>query len=190
LKDVIFRSQRKDPNDAFTLYFQERNGSSGKVEGVELSWQQALTFLPGLLGGLGVNINATFIEGSSVLEELQPGTTNSFRPLRVDFLPEQPEKVFNTQIWWERYGFTARVAVNHVSEFVRTSGGRTSFSINNDATRWDVSLAYRLNRNFTVYVEGKNVTEEATRWYATTPNRPEDYSFGGATYSGGVRFRF
>lgn len=190
LKDVIFRSQWKDAADPLTLYFQERNGSSGKVEGVEISWQQALTFLPGLLGNLGVNINATFIEGSSVLEELQPGTTSTFRPLRVDFLPEQPEKVFNTQVWWEKYGFTARVAVNHVSEFVRTSGGRTSFSINNDATRWDASLAYRINRNFTVYVEGKNLTEEATRWYATTPNRPEDYAFAGAAYSGGIKFRF
>jgi len=125
-----------------------------------------------------------------VLEELQPGTTSTFRPLHVDFLPEQPEKVFNAQIWWEKYGFSARVAANHVSEFVRTSGGRTSFSINNAATRWDASLAYRVNRNFTVYVEGRNLTEEATRWYATTPDRPEDYSFVGATFSGGVKFRF
>ena len=30
--------------------------------------------------------------------------------LRVDFLPEQPEKVYNAQLYWEKFGFTARIA--------------------------------------------------------------------------------
>ncbi len=190
LSDVIFRSQWKDPLDPFTLYFQERNGSSGKAEGIEIAWQQALTFLPGPLDGLGLNLNATFVSGSSILEELVPGSTDNYRPLKVGFLPEQPEAVYNAQLWWEKYGLTARVAVNYVDEFVRTSGGLTSFSVNNKATRWDVSLSYRLTRNFTLYAEGKNITDEVTSWYATTPNRPEDYSFNGATYTAGVKFRF
>ena len=37
------------------------------------------------------NVNATFIDGSSVLEELVPGTTNTYRPYNVNFLPEQPD---------------------------------------------------------------------------------------------------
>lgn len=190
LSDVIFRSQWKNASDPFTIYFQDRNGSSGKVDGIELSWQQALTFLPAPLDGLGINLNATFINGSSTLEELVPGTTSSYRAFKVDFLPEQPETVYNAQVWWEKYGFTARVAVNYVDEFVRTSGGLTSFSINDKATRWDASLSYRLTKKLTVYVEGRNLTEEVTSWYATTPNRPEDYTFKGATYTGGVKFRF
>jgi TonB-dependent receptor len=189
LSDVIFRSQSKDPAVPNTIYFQDRNGSSGKVKGVEVSWQQALTFLPGVLNGFGVNLNATFIKGSSVLEELVPGTTN-YRPFKVNFLPEQPEKVYNAQLWWEKYGFTARVAVNYVDEFVRTSGGRTSFSVNNEATRWDASVSYRINKHLTVYVEGKNLTNEISSWYASTPTRPEDYTFTGATFNGGVKFRF
>jgi hypothetical protein len=31
-------------------------------------------------------------EGIVTLEELVPGTTNTYRPLAVDFLPEQPER--------------------------------------------------------------------------------------------------
>jgi TonB-dependent receptor len=189
LSDVIFRSQFKDPAAPNTIYFQDRNGSSGRVKGLELSWQQALTFLPGFLNGFGINANATFTKGSSTLEELVPGTS-TYRPFKVDFLPEQPKKVYNAQLWWEKYGFTARVAVNFVDTFVRTSGGRTSFSINNSETRWDASVAYRINRHFTVYVEGKNLTEEVRSWYASTPTRPEDYSFVGRTFNGGVKFRF
>jgi TonB-dependent receptor len=190
LEDVIFRSQFKDPAVPNTIYFQERNGSKGKATGLELSWQQALTFLPAPLDGFGVNLNATFIDGSSVLEELVPGSTTTYRPLNVDFLPEQPEKVYNAQLYWEKFGFTARVAANFIDEFVRTAGGLTSFSINNKATRWDASLSYRVNRRFTIYVEGRNLTEEVTSWYATTPNRPEDYTFTGAIYTGGIKFRF
>src|SRR5688572_8386558 len=189
LKDVVYRGQFKDPTVANTIFFQDRNGSKGKVEGVEFSWQQALTFLPGPLDGLGVNLNATFVKGSSVLEELVPGT-NNYRPFTVDFLPEQPETVYNAQVWWEKYGFTARVAVSYVDEFVRTSGGLTTFSVNYDSTRIDASISYRLSRSLTLYVEGKNLGEEISGWYASTASRPEEYSFSGRTFNGGIKFRF
>lgn len=190
LTDVVFRSQWKNPGEPFTIYFQERNGSSGKATGLELSWQQALTFLPKPLDGFGVNLNATFIKGSSVLDELVPGTTTTYRPLNVDFLPEQPKKVYNAQLWWEKFGVTARVAVNYIDEFVRTSGGLTSFSVNDQATRVDASLSYRLSKRLTIYIEGRNLTDEVSSWYATTPSRPEDYTFTGAIYTGGIKFRF
>ena len=189
LRDVVYRGQFKDPAVANTIFFQDRNGSKGKVEGVEFAWQQALTFLPSPLDGFGVNLNATFVKGSSVLEELVPGT-NTYRPFKVDFLPEQPETVYNAQVWWEKYGFTARVAVSYVDEFVRTSGGLTSFSVNYDSTRIDASVSYRLSRNFTLYVEGKNLGEEIAGWYATSASRPEEYSFTGRTFNGGIKFRF
>jgi outer membrane receptor protein involved in Fe transport len=73
---------------------------------------------------------------------------------------------------------------------VRTSGGLTAYSVANKATRWDASLSYRLNKRFTLYVEGRNLTNEAASWYATTPNRPEDYIYTGAIYTGGIKFRF
>ena len=190
LKDVIFRSQFKLPGQPTTIYFQERNGSTGKATGLELSWQQALTFLPKPLDGFGVNLNATFIDGSSTLEELVPGSTANYRPFKVGFLPEQPEKVYNAQLYWEKFGFTARVAANFIDEFVRTAGGLTSFSINNKATRYDASVSYRVNKRFSIYVEGRNLTDEVSSWYATTPGRPEDYTFTGAIYTGGIKFRF
>lgn len=190
LKDVIFRSQFKLPGQPNTIYFQERNGSTGKATGLELSWQQALTFLPKPFDGFGVNLNASFIDGSSVLEELVPGPTGTYRPFTVGFLPEQPEKVYNAQLYWEKFGFTARVAVNVIDEFVRTSGGLTAFSINNRATRVDASVSYRVNQRWSIYLEGRNLTHEVSSWYATTPNRPEDYTFTGAIFTGGVKFRF
>lgn len=73
---------------------------------------------------------------------------------------------------------------------MRTSGGLTAFSVNDKATRVDASLSYRINKQFTLYVEGRNLTNEVTSWYATTKSRPEDYTYTGAVYTGGVKFRF
>jgi outer membrane receptor protein involved in Fe transport len=77
-----------------------------------------------------------------------------------------------------------------IDEFVRTSGGLTAFSINNQATRVDASVSYRVNQRWSIYLEGRNLTNEVSSWYATTPNRPEDYTFTGAIFTGGVKFRF
>lgn len=169
---------------------QLRQRQSGRATDLELSWQQALSILPGPLGGLGANVNATFNRGSSEPDELVPGTMADYRKFTVDFLPERPKRVYNVQLWWEKYGESARVAVNRIGEFVRTSGGLTSFLTSVAATRVDCSLSYRINRRFTIYVEGRNLTDEVTSWFATTKSRPEEYFLTGAVCSGGVQFRF
>jgi outer membrane receptor protein involved in Fe transport len=61
---------------------------------------------------------------------------------------------------------------------------------NNDATRWDAQLSYRINRNFTLFVDAKNIGNETKRWYNSTPNRPEDLDYIGWDGAAGVRFRF
>ncbi len=80
--------------------------------------------------------------------------------------------------------------MNYIDEFVREVGGLAGQVTNNDATRWDAQVSYRINRNFTVFVEGKNLGEELKRWYNTTPNRPEELEYSGWNGSAGVRFRF
>lgn len=194
ITDFIYRNQTvippATPGGTTTLIFQNRNGSRGKVNGLEISWQHALTFLPGPLAGLGLNINATFIDGSSTFIETAVAPPHARISVKQDFLPSQPERIYNAQLWWERYGFTARVAVNYTSSFVRDSGGLTGSSINPSAERWDASLSYRINERFTVYAEGKNLTEEVKAWYAGTPNRPEEWDFTGRIFTGGIRFRF
>jgi hypothetical protein len=121
-------------------------------------------------------VNATFIDGSSVLEELVPGSVTTYRPLNVDFLPEQPEDglqraalVGEVRLHRPRRDELHRRIRAHVRRPDERSRSTTP------ATRWDASLSYRVNRRFTLYVEGRNLTDEVTSWYATTRNRPEEY---------------
>jgi TonB-dependent receptor len=174
IKDFIFKgvSRESRPPIIVALY-QNLNGGKQDITGTELTWVQSLSMLPAPFDGFGFSVNATFVEGESVFPTFNV-TTSATGTRTEDFVPSQPKRVYNAQVYWEKYGFTARVAVNYIDEFVREVGGLAGAVTNNDATRWDAQVSYRINKNFTVFVEGKNLGEETKRWYNNTPNRPEE----------------
>lgn len=190
ITDFIYKgvSRESRPPIIVALY-QNLNGGDQNITGTELTWVQALPMLPGPLSGLGFSVNATFIRGESVFPTFNV-TTGAAGTRTENFVPSQPKRVYNAQVYWEKYGFTARVAMNLTGEFVREVGGLAGQVTNNRATRWDAQLAYRITRNFTVFVDGKNLKQELKRWYDNTPNRPEELEYTGWNGSAGVKFRF
>ncbi|MES2693072.1 MAG: TonB-dependent receptor [Verrucomicrobiota bacterium] len=190
IKDFIYKSvvTESRPPIIVALY-QNKNGGKQDVTGTELTWAQSLSMLPAPFDGFGFSVNATFIDGESTFPTLNV-TTGATGTRKEDFIPLQPKRVYNAQVYWEKYGFTARVAVNYIDEYVREVGGLAGGVTNNDATRWDAQVSYRINKNFTVFAEGKNLGEELKRWYNVTPNRPEELEYSGWNGAAGVRFRF
>lgn len=190
IKDFIFKGVTRETRPPIVVaLYQNLNGGDQDITGTELTWVQALPMLPGPLSGLGFSVNATFVRGESVFPTLNV-TTNVAGTRTENFVPSQPKRVYNAQVYWEKYGITARVAVNYTGEFVREVGGLAGQVTNNIATRWDAQLSYRINRNFTVFAEGKNLTQEKKRWYDNTPNRPEELELSGWNGAAGVKFRF
>lgn len=190
IKDFIYKSvttQSRPP--ILVALYENKNGGKQDITGTELSWTQSLARLPAPFDGFGFSLNATFIDGESTFPTYNV-VTGASGTRTEDFIPLQPKRVYNAQVYWEKYGFTARVAMNYIDEFVREVGGLAGQVTNNDATRWDAQVSYRINRNFTVFVEGKNLGEELKRWYNTTPNRPEELEYSGWNGAAGVRFRF
>jgi TonB-dependent receptor len=190
IRDFIYKSvttQSRPP--IIVALYENRNGGKQDVTGTELTWSQSLARLPSPFNGFGFSVNATFIDGESTFPTYNV-TTGASGTRTEDFIPLQPKRVYNAQVYWEKYGFTARVAMNYIDEYVREVGGLAGAVTNNDATRWDAQLSYRINRNFTVFAEGKNLGEELKRWYNTTPNRPEELEYSGWNAAAGVRFRF
>lgn len=190
IDDFIYKGVTREnrPPIVVALY-QNMNGADQKITGTELTWVQSLSMLPSPLNGFGFSVNATFLRGESVFPTLNV-TTGATGSRTEDFVPQQPKRVYNAQLYWEKFGFTARVAVNYTDEYVREVGGLAGQVTNNDAKRWDVQLSYRINRNFTVYVEGKNLGEEVRAWYNARRERPEELEDNGWDGAAGVRFRF
>lgn len=192
-KDVskfIYRSQTLETiGTQDYVVLQQRNGATQDVNGVEFSWQQSFSRLPPPFDGFGLNANLTLVDGNSTYELIDPLTLQP-RQIKEDFLPNQAKRVYNAQLYWEKYGFTARVAVNYTDTYVRDVGGILQNVINNEATRWDAMVSYRLSQHFTLYVEGKNLTNEVKTWYNGRPDRPEEWEHVGWTGIAGVKWRF
>jgi TonB-dependent receptor len=169
--------------------YQNLNGGKQDIDGTELTWVQSLSMLPSPFNGFGFSVNTTFIRGESEFPTLNV-TTGATGTRTENFIPQQPKRVYNAQLYWEKYGFNARVALNYTDEFVREVGGLAGQVTNYDATRIDAQLSYRINRNFTVFVEGKNLTDEKRRWYDNRPSRPEEMEDNGWNGAAGVKFRF
>ena len=134
---------------------QPRNAESGHIYGVEFSWQQQFTMLPGLLSGLGVNANLTLV--SSKLKV--PDRASS------DF-PEQSNLLIGAQLFYQKDGVQATVGYNMTGHALIDVGNDPIYDQYNDNIgRLDAKISYDINDHFTVFAQGQNLTDEPTRQY-------------------------
>jgi len=87
---------------------QPLNGDSASVRGAEVALQNRLSFLPGVLNGIGVYANYTFTSSSAQL----PGHDGK------SGLPGQSKHAGNVAASYEKAGFSGRVAVNFHGSFI------------------------------------------------------------------------
>jgi TonB-dependent receptor len=193
-KDItgfIYRSTTiQTLNGTPTAVHQFQNGATAKETGLELSWQQTLTFLPGALSGLGFSANTTVIDGKSSAYLLN-ATTNTQVLTSDKFIPGQPKAIQNFQVYWEKYGITARVAFNYVSANINATDGHVPNATVAPARQLDATLKYRLTKNLVVYLQGKNLRRQMQHWYDNgNPNLNEETDYLGRSFVGGVKFHF
>jgi iron complex outermembrane receptor protein len=130
------------------------NGPSAEVRGIELAWQYTFGDT-----GFGFQTNATFVgtnkpydaNNLSVSGFAVTGLANSY-----NFIP-----------FFDKYGFQARVAINHQASFLNGFGqiqNNSQFGTEptfvNAATYVDLSASYQINRHFNVYFTALNLTNQ------------------------------
>ncbi|MBU1383850.1 MAG: TonB-dependent receptor [Alphaproteobacteria bacterium] len=86
------------------------NADGGEIKGIEINYQQQLTFLSSPFDGLGVSANGTLVESS----------VDAFG--RNEALPffRQSDTIGNVAVFYEKYGFSARLALAHRSEYLES----------------------------------------------------------------------
>jgi TonB-dependent receptor len=137
-----------------------RNGSRGSIRGLELAYQQQFRNLPAPFDGLGVLANVTFSDSESDYPT-RPGED-------VRFIG-QSSRVGNAGLTYEKAGFFMRLALNFRSERLREDepigGDATEDLWVDDFAQLDLTARYRLSRNWEVFVEVMNLTNEPFRVY-------------------------
>ncbi|MBC7284565.1 TonB-dependent receptor [Hoeflea sp.] len=136
-------------------FSQPENASSGEIKGLELAWQQQFLFLPGLLSGLGVNANLTVVDSELKVPDRET------RPF-----PEQSDLLWGVQLFYQKGPLEASVAYDHTGKaLIGVADDPIEDQFNDDLRRLDAKLAFDINQNFRVFVQGQNLTDEPTRQY-------------------------
>lgn len=157
------------------------NGEGGRIKGFELSAQYAFDW------GVGFNANYTYSDSKSP-------TANDF----ADGLPIPgvSKHAFNTQVYYEDFGFEARLSYTWRSKSFAGNFGFSDGPANRTLGIWnrsygqlDAQLAYQITDQIGVTLEGLNLTKSDPSQYLQYKNLPFTYSTGSRRIMAGVRFK-
>lgn len=137
------------------------NADEGEILGLELTYQQQFDFLPGLWRGLGLAANATFLDSEVTVFD------------RDDELPffNQPDRIFNAQLFYELGRVQARLAYQYTDERLLEigSGNAVEDFYQDERETLSAKLTLQILDNAFLFVEGKNLTEESVRRFQEVP---------------------
>jgi TonB-dependent receptor len=93
---------------------QTINGPNAHLTGIEFAWQQHLSFLPGLLSGMGVRANYSYTTSTASFPLVTPDANNGIFP-RTDHpaLPRQAPNNWNFDATYDKKGISARMGLTH-----------------------------------------------------------------------------
>jgi iron complex outermembrane receptor protein len=145
------------------------NGAGGKIQGVELSYQQPIG------NGFGAIINYTYAEADSA---------------NGDPIPGHSKDTGNVTGYFENERFGVRLSYNFRSAyFDNVDRGRELYA--DDIESLDLSINVNITDHLALTFDGVNLTdEELFYYYDGDESRPARYYDNGAIYYAGVRINF
>ncbi len=185
---AIFPSQPAllDPSIIWR-YSTSANTQGTKLDGFEIAYQQALSFLPGALSNLGVLMNFSYVDAETIVTRSGVDTVAPLEGLS--------ENSYNFTMYYETDVYGARISANNRDDYVtRNIGSNGNFSENTTGpTHVDFSAFYNFNDSVTFTFEVINLTDEFERRYTTgngSQNLVREYNSTGRQFFAGVRANF
>jgi TonB-dependent receptor len=184
------------PGDAIT---QTVNGQNAYLYGLELSFQQHLSYLPGPLHGLGITVNYSYT--ASRLKGL---------PLRVDHptMIDQTPNAFNIGPTYDTNRLSVRAGLayngaslftyNYISPTYVTGADPSGLGVKGPSGdvftlahyQVDAQASYRFYRGLSAVVSGLNLNNEVFGYYQGSGQFVNQREYYKPTYSGGLRYNF
>jgi TonB-dependent receptor len=158
------------------------NGDGGTVMGLELSWGQQFSMLPGALSGFGIESNATFLR----TEGTYPGREDESLPLA-----QSPSWIANLGVVYNQGRFTGRVSGMARSDRLQSVGGRAALDRYNEADRsMDLSAEFAARRGVNLFFHTRNLLDVPTIEYQGSPENPVSTTYYGRQLNAGISLAF
>ncbi|MGL1958264.1 MAG: TonB-dependent receptor [Colwellia sp.] len=171
--EVVVTGIASDPVATFDVYIPI-NQNKTTVKGWEVALQKTFGET-----GFGFQANFTIVEGDlnydiNLNEEqwVVPGMSDTA----------------NLVVFYEKYGFQARIAYNWRDKYLQSAGKDPRFV--EEYYQWDANVSYEINDNFSMFIEAINLTEENQRIHGRSSYQVREYSVGHARYNFGARYVF
>ncbi|MDB5283305.1 MAG: TonB-dependent receptor, partial [Bacteroidota bacterium] len=171
----IFATSEADADPTTGIIYKSyQNSGKSWVWGAEAMIKRQFTFLPKFLSGLGVDANITY----SISRMQVPG-----RPSKQP-MAEQTPLLYNVALFYEKYGLSARIALNYTGAFLKelNLAAVTGLGLVHKDASFDVfmgkyysldaQVAYQFKKHFTVFVELNNLLDWPYFEYRGDPQRP------------------
>ncbi|MCB0474135.1 MAG: TonB-dependent receptor [Flavobacteriaceae bacterium] len=181
----IFDSRGVVSGGAYDGYDYQKpiNGAGANLFGIELTWQQQFTKLPGFLSGFGIYANYTYTKSSNI--DLGPDTDRT----DIDLLPFQMENVSNFALTYQKAGLTARLSANFSGKFLEEVGGDPANDVWRDSyQQWDITAGYNFTKSLGIFVEFNNIGNEPRYNYLGVPTRSQEHGLNGFTFNAGLNW--
>ena len=165
---IATQTQAEEHDGATYQVSRPYNADTGTIRGVEVSYQRFLDFLPGAWRGLGLQVNATYVDSSTYDRVLQANVP----------MQNLSRQSANLMALYERGDWSARLAWNWRSRFASRSTsvvGLGAFQAYTSAYGWlDASLRWRITDRVTWSIDGGNLLGTLRRSYFGVQTRPEN----------------
>lgn len=166
---------------AFSEATIPQNGDQAKVKGVELNYQQPLSFLPAPFDGVLVGFNYTYTDAEGDFDG------------RTIALPMASENTFNASLGYEQGPLSFRLTAAYRDKYLDELGGSSEEDrYVTDHIQFDLSARYRVTPQFQVFADFVNLGDEPYVAYQNLGGRKrllqyEEYSWTAKT---GFRYTF
>lgn len=158
------------------------NGGGAEVNGVELAYVQAFSFLPAPFDGLGTSLNYTYTDSKED---------------DTDFpLPGTSENTVNATLYYENDRFSVRLAYNSRDQFRLDQGDGANFRVELD--QLDASMSYQLTDHAKLTFNVVNLTDkpfvlnvgaaDADDYSTLSGDNFRDFELSGRQYFLGLRY--
>jgi TonB-dependent receptor len=197
-------------NKSLTTNIPINNPEKAFIRGVEVSWQTNFWYLPGMLSGLVLDVNASimssstcypYFDGKAVIKDSlvrASGTTYTYYQAyrtRGGSVVDMPKATYNVIVGWDYLGFSSRVSFRYQQTTLTSLDSKFSIAdaYYDNVLLTDIMVKQKIVGNVSVFANFTNIGSHVDDYYYHAPinlNLPTSQQTYGFNAQFGVSFYY